>query len=270
MKKIFTIISLTVLFSCSNNEQVENLQNETIVSNTTNDVNFTGRRTTPQTPPLVIMYHQITTTPVHNDDVSTANFKQQMEWLKINGYQAISTEDLFNTAPISSASVLITFDDGYIGNFTNAKPILESLNMKADFFVHTDYVGTTSTATWDKMSWNQLRTLDASPLFNVYPHTKSHPKLTQISAAQLQTEMVASRAKVQQELGVTTRRDFMAYPYGDYNEAVITAAQSAGYTLAYAVSNKGNFGKPLQYSITRKGVGKDVTTIALFKTRIGR
>jgi peptidoglycan/xylan/chitin deacetylase (PgdA/CDA1 family) len=270
MKNFLTFCLILVLISCSNSEQTKNNQNETLISKTNSTIINTNRRVTPQIPPLVLMYHQIVDVPVHTDDVSTTNFTQQMQWLKANGYNFITTEDLFNDAPLPSGSVLLTFDDGYIGNYTNAKPVLENLNLKADFFVHTDYVGTTSTASWDKMSWNQLRTLDSSPLFAVYSHTKTHPQLTQITPTQLQSELAGSRLKLQTELGVTTKRDFLAYPFGDYNAAVITAAQNAGYTMAFAVANKGSFSKPIHYSITRKGVGKDVTTIALFKTRIGR
>ncbi len=272
MKNFLTFCLILVLISCSNSEQTKNNQNETLISKTNSTIINTNRRVTPQIPPLVLMYHQIVDVTVTLDDVSTSNFTQQMQWLKTNGYNFITTEDLFNDAPLPIGSVLLTFDDGYIGNYTNAKPILENLTIKADFFVHTDYVGTTASGpgTWDKMSWNQLRTLDASPLFAVYSHTKTHPKLSQITPSQLQSELVGSRTRLQTELGIATKRDFLAYPFGDYNEAVITAAQNAGYSMAFAVANKGSFSKPLYYSITRKGVGKDVTSIALFKTRIGR
>jgi peptidoglycan/xylan/chitin deacetylase (PgdA/CDA1 family) len=222
----------------------------------------------PSTPNLVLMYHQVDPNPKSPDDVTVVNFTQQMQWLKDNGYTTITTEDLFIGA-LPSKSVLITFDDGYIGNFTNAKPVLENLNMKADFFVHTDYVGkpTTTTGSWDHMSWDQLRTIDASPLFSVYSHTKTHPKLTEITATQLATELAGSKQKVELELGGS--RNFLAYPFGDYNLNVISATQSAGYLMAFAVANKGSFNKPLHYSFTRKGIGKDVTNIALFRTRIG-
>ncbi len=272
MKNILNIFLLTVLFSCSNTEQVKNAESQTTILKNTNSPDISSRRVTPQIPPLVLMYHQIVDVTVNNDDVSTSNFTQQMQWLKTNGYNFITTESLFNDAPLPSGSVLITFDDGYIGNFTNAKPVLENLGIKADFFVHTDYVGLPANGpnTWGKMSWDQLRTLDSSPLFAVYSHTKSHPYLTQIDATKLQQELVGSRTKLQTELGTVTKRDFLAYPFGDYNAAVITAAQNAGYTMAFAVANKGSFGKPAHYYITRKGVGKDITSIALFKTRIGR
>ena len=221
----------------------------------------------PLVPSLVLMYHEITPTPNFNDDVSTTNFNQQMQWLKNNGYTTISTEDLYILQSLPQKSVILTFDDGYAGNYTNAKPILESLNLKADFFVHTDYVGTKSTTSWNKVTWDQLRIMDASPLFSVYSHTKNHLKLTEISPEQLATELIGSKQRLEMELGGL--RNFLAYPLGDYNLNVINATQQAGYIMAYAVGNKGSFNKPLQYSVVRKGVGKNITTIQEFKTRIG-
>ena len=138
--------------------------------------------------------------------------------------------------------------------------------MKADFCVHTDFVGVPSSSSYDHMSWNQLRLIDQSPLFSVFSHSKTHPYLTQISSALLVTEMVASKKRLEKELGGT--RVNIAYPFGDYNQAVITAAQNAGFLLAWAVADNGTFGKPAQYSNPRIGIGKDITTIQAFKTRI--
>jgi peptidoglycan/xylan/chitin deacetylase (PgdA/CDA1 family) len=273
MKKSILFLLLLLFFACSNVEELNNdkfqTNSKTSLVNNTNTVS-SSRRTTPQIPPLVLMYHEITATPTFQDDVSILNFTAQMEWLKLNGYKTINTEDLFSDKVLPNGSVLITFDDGYAGNYTNAKPVLERLNMKADFYVHTDYIGTTSTSSWSKMSWNEIRDLDSKTLFDVYSHTKTHPKLTQITPQKLVEELSQSREKLRQELGGTNKREFLAYPFGDYNENVITAAQNAGYTMAFAVANKGRFNKPVHYSITRKGIGKDIITIALFKTRIGR
>lgn len=221
----------------------------------------------PLVPSLVLMYHEITQTPKFNDDVSTVNFTQQMQWLKNNGYTTITTEDLYILPSLPQKSVLLTFDDGYAGNYTNAKPILESLNFKADFFVHTDYVGTTSTSTWNKVTWDQLRIMDASPLFSVYSHTKNHLKLTELGPEQLAAELQGSKQRLEMELGGS--RNFLAYPFGDYDLNVIIATQQAGYITAYAVANRGSFNKPLQYSVVRKGVGRSITNIQEFKIRIG-
>ena len=222
---------------------------------------------TPLEPSLVLMYHQITPNPRFNDDVSITNFSQQMQWLKNNGYTTISSEDLYILQSLPQKNVIINFDDGYEGSYNNAKPILESLNFKADFFVHTDYVGTTSNSSWDKVTWNQLRILDASPLFSVYSHTKNHLKLTELGSVQLEAELKGSKQRLEAELGGS--RNFLAYPYGDYNLNVINAVQQAGYILAYAVVDKGTFNKPVRFSVLRKGVGRSITNIQEFKTRIG-
>jgi peptidoglycan/xylan/chitin deacetylase (PgdA/CDA1 family) len=222
----------------------------------------------PNKPSLILMYHQIDPILKSTDDVTDTNFKLQMEWLKENKYNTVATEDLFK-GPLPPKSVLITFDDGYVGNYTFAKPILESLNMKADFYVHTDYVGvpaTNNSLSWGHMSWDELKTLDKSPLFGVYSHTKSHPKLTEITPEELTIELVESKKKLEQELGGA--RKFIAYPYGDYNLNVINAAQKAGYLMALAVANKGVFDKLSHYSYTRIGIGSNVTTINSFKKRI--
>ena len=58
-------------------------------------------------------------------------------------------------------------------------------------------------------------------------HTRTHPDLEKISAAQLRAEVAGSRQDLQQMLGVTT--DLFAYPYGAVNKRVEDAVAGAGY-----------------------------------------
>ena len=269
LTNVSAAFSFNYTFSSSGLNRKMVVLGKDINNNTISTLNTTitvFETSTPAIPNLVLMYHEITSNPTYSSDVSINNFREQMQWLKNNGYTTISTDDLF-MGTLPAKSVMITFDDGYEGNYNNAKPILESLNMKADFFVHTDYVGVPSTTSWNHMTWTQLRTLDASTLFSVNSHTKTHPHLTQITAAQLTTEVTVSKQKLETELGGV--RNYFAYPFGDYNANVISASQSAGYTICFAVEDKGLFGKPRKFSIPRKGIGKDITTIQAFKTRIG-
>ena len=48
------------------------------------------------------------------------------------------------TAPPSSRTLAVTFDDGYRSVLTHARPILERLGLPATVFVPTDFVGATS------------------------------------------------------------------------------------------------------------------------------
>jgi len=49
-------------------------------------------------------------------------------------------------------SVVITFDDGYLDNYTYAFPILEKYNVPATIFLTTDFVNGDSLLWWDELS----------------------------------------------------------------------------------------------------------------------
>ena len=83
------------------------------------------------------------------------------------------------------------------------------------------------------MGWDQLRDMMDSG-FSIESHTASHAKLSQIrDEMDLLMELVLSREAIQKNLGYRPR--YLAYPYGDKNNAVERAAQLAGYTSAVTV-----------------------------------
>ncbi|HUQ70068.1 MAG TPA: polysaccharide deacetylase family protein [Planctomycetaceae bacterium] len=49
--------------------------------------------------------------------------------------------------------VLITFDDGYLDNYTEAFPILKSHNAKATFFLTTGFLDVPRVPWWDEIAW---------------------------------------------------------------------------------------------------------------------
>ena len=77
--------------------------------------------------------------------ISEATFRSQVEHIKTN-FPIISLAELARQykrgryeAPIQ---VILTFDDGYLDNYTHAFPVLNQLGVRATFFLVTDYVGT--------------------------------------------------------------------------------------------------------------------------------
>ncbi|MCG3116089.1 MAG: polysaccharide deacetylase family protein [Candidatus Manganitrophus sp. SA1] len=96
---------------------------------------------------LVLTYHRVSETPDFEDSlkVSLKNFENQMRFIKKN-YHIISGEELAeiikNKQSFPSNSCLITFDDGWIDNYTNAFPVLKRHRIPAIIFISTDYVNT--------------------------------------------------------------------------------------------------------------------------------
>ena len=63
--------------------------------------------------------------------------------------------ELLRTGSLPSRSLCITFDDGYMDNYTVAKPILESYKMPATFFIATGFLE--GTCMWNDMLIEAVR-----------------------------------------------------------------------------------------------------------------
>ena len=64
-------------------------------------------------------------------------------------------------------------------------------------------------------------------------HTNTHPYLTELSAAEVKEELKNSKIILEEKLNKPV--DFLAYPYGDYNDSVIEALKKSGYKAAVTV-----------------------------------
>jgi peptidoglycan/xylan/chitin deacetylase (PgdA/CDA1 family) len=86
------------------------------------------------------------------------------------------------------------------------------------------------------LDWNGLRALVAAGA-NVGSHTATHRHLVRLSDDELATELSLSRERVEAEIGGTCR--VLAYPYGEHDGRVRTAARTAGYERAYTLRGPG-------------------------------
>ena len=83
------------------------------------------------------------------------------------------------------------------------------------------------------MDWNTLAGLAADPLVTIGSHTVSHPFLSKLDATGARAEMVDSRRRIGEKLGV--RADHFAYPVGGPDAAgprEFALAAEAGYRTA--------------------------------------
>jgi len=96
---------------------------------------------------LVLTYHRISDTSDYEDSLKVSKniFEKQIQYLK-NNYTILSGEELSdiirNKKPFPDNSCLITFDDGWRDNYTNAYPILKKYKIPAIIFISTDFIST--------------------------------------------------------------------------------------------------------------------------------
>jgi peptidoglycan/xylan/chitin deacetylase (PgdA/CDA1 family) len=104
---------------------------------------------------MILLYHRVA--ELQSDpqllSVSPQHFCEHLEVLR-KYYKAISLKELveaLHDGNISRNSFVITFDDGYADNLYKAKPLLESYNIPATFFVTTGYIGRNREFWWDEL-----------------------------------------------------------------------------------------------------------------------
>lgn len=123
----------------------------------------------------VLLYHQLDETGDRRLTISVRRFEEHLAALQAGGYTAVTLDDLaayvYQGTPLPEKPVLITFDDGYLSNYTEAWPLLKQYGMKATFFVIGSTVGHTENPTLPHFSWAQAREMVDSGVVSIQSHT---------------------------------------------------------------------------------------------------
>ena len=117
-------------------------------------------------------------------------FEEHMKYLKEQGYQIISVEDLAKRLTEGAnveKCVALTFDDGYLDNYTIAMPIMKKYDAKGTFFVINQDINKP-----DKMGDKEIFGLLAEGM-ELGSHTTSHAPLAKIDPKFLAWELSTSR-----------------------------------------------------------------------------
>lgn len=187
----------------------------------------------------VLMYHRIRDVLLVTDrsdiefSVAPSSLEEQLKFLHTEGYQTISLSELqssFETnSPLPRKSVILTFDDGFRDFYTNAFPLLKKYNLRAVAF----YVGGYSNFP-GYMDLQMLREVHASGLVDVQAHSMGHLQLSKLKPEEQRQEIFDSKSFLEEALG--KKVNYFAYPYGDFDQAVLSLVGEAGYKLAFGTT----------------------------------
>lgn len=156
---------------------------------------------------------------------SPSVFEAQLACLRKHNIPILSAGGVLT----ASKGVAITFDDAY----ETILPFVRALCARGEpvtVFAPSGLLGQTNR--WDVnrtnlpqlpiMSVQTLKTLGCE----IGAHTRTHPRLPDVSNAQLADELATPRSDLQ--------TDLLAYTYGAADDRVRRAAQQAGYRAAFA------------------------------------
>lgn len=178
----------------------------------------------------ILMYHVINPPPAGAPYpglyVPRREFKQQMLALEHAGYHPVTLDDLWanwrhgNRLP--RKPIVITFDNGYRSQYTNARPILRRLHWTA--VLNTQLSGLPPSQ--GGLTVTQFRGLLAAG-WELDTQGISHADLVTENATGLRYQIVHARATLQRRFHVPVR--WFCYPSGQYDAAVIDAVRAAGF-----------------------------------------
>jgi hypothetical protein len=182
------------------------------------------------TPVPVLMYHVIGTpppgAPYPELFVSRGLFAAQMAALARAGYHAVTLDRVWRAwhgrAPLPPRPIVLSFDDGYRGDYGAAMPILRRRGWPG---VLNLLVANLHRHGWGIKTWQVRRMIRNG--WEVDSHTLTHPDLATVSAGQLWQEVHRSRVVLRGLFHVPVR--FFCYPSGAFDAAVIGAVRRAGY-----------------------------------------
>ncbi|MDD5259287.1 MAG: polysaccharide deacetylase family protein [bacterium] len=182
----------------------------------------------------VFMYHEVNSEAVfvqlknYLQDkyfVREATFAGQMEFLKKQGCQTVLPGDI---SSISENKVILSFDDGYEGNYICVLPILKKYGFKAIFFVTAGWVGQPY-----MLTWQQIKEMSDAGM-EIGSHTFGHAILGNLKPAQITEELKRSKEVIENH--ILKEVQSLSFPNGNYSKQVQKIAMSLDYKYLFCSS----------------------------------
>jgi peptidoglycan/xylan/chitin deacetylase (PgdA/CDA1 family) len=165
----------------------------------------------------ILLYHDVSLTTSERLTISVEKLEEQFSYLDKKGFRTYHLKELMDLKTfLSEKNIVITFDDGYVGQLELVAPLLEKYKLKATFFVPLSYLGKTdewNTSSIPIMTSEQLNALNPDLIelaFHSYYH-KNYKDLTEVEIEQ-DTQLCFNSVS-ENNFSFTAA---VAYPYGKF------------------------------------------------------
>jgi peptidoglycan/xylan/chitin deacetylase (PgdA/CDA1 family) len=191
----------------------------------------------------ILLYHRFGPAVADRMTITAPLFESHLKSLGENGFRVIPlrrlTDYYLGKAPAPPPkSVVITADDGHRSVYSQMLPLVRTYNVPVTLFIYPSAISNASYA----MTWEQLRELKKTGLFDIQSHTFWHPhfgkerkRLKPADYAKfVHMQMAKSKARLEKELG--GRVDLLAWPFGGLPDRFLAErASAAGYVAAFTI-----------------------------------
>ncbi len=190
----------------------------------------------------ILCYHNFNPTKPGSMNLTPNKFESQIKWMKDNGFTIIPLKEAVaylkgTRATLPEKSVVITIDDGWQSAYHYLYPIAKKYNIPVTLFIYPETISSGKNA----MTWDELKELQKTGLFDIESHTYTHPNFKQekrhLSEAayvkMVKMELVKSKKTLEEKLG--EKITLLAWPFGIYDDYLEQQAKDAGYDMAFSI-----------------------------------
>jgi peptidoglycan/xylan/chitin deacetylase (PgdA/CDA1 family) len=179
----------------------------------------------------ILMYHVIASpppgAPFPGLYVAPEEFAAQIQALKSAGWHAVTLNQVEafwrrGTPLPAGKPIVLTFDNGYRSQYTQALPVLQRLGWVADENIQLSGLPPSQGG----LTREQVRAMVAAG-WELDTQGFSHADLIAIDASELRYEVAVARNTLQQRYHVPV--NWFCYPSGHYDARVIAEVRAAGY-----------------------------------------
>lgn len=223
----------------------------------------------------ILLYHRLGPTVADSMTITTSTFESHLKYLRDNGYRVIPLRHLvdwyYEKGPaLPAKSVVIVADDAHISIFTDMLPLVKKYEIPVTLFVYPSAISNADYA----MTWEQLRELKKTGLFDIQSHTYWHPNFKKeqkrLNPAGYEKFVITQLKKSKERLEKEMRGDveYLAWPFGIYDDYLVTKAIEAGYKAAFTIERhhagtEDNVMRIPRYLLTSQDQGKAFAMILL-------
>ncbi|WP_345335827.1 polysaccharide deacetylase family protein [Ferrimonas pelagia] len=184
---------------------------------------------------VILQYHHVSNSTPAITSVTPAQFSEQMAYLADNNFNvvplALALDAIKAGKELPAKSVVITFDDGYANIAINGHPILKQYDFPYTVFVNLEPIEQNRR---NMMDWDTLREIAAEGA-TIANHSYAHDHLIRRLPGEdqagweqrIKQDIERTEAAIQTEIGHSLKA--LAYPYGEYNQALRALLERMGY-----------------------------------------
>lgn len=193
----------------------------------------------------ILLYHRFGPVVADSMTVTTNVFESHLKYLKEHKYTVIPLRQLVDFYlrkgyPLPDCAVVIVADDGHKSVYTDMFPLIKKYRIPVTLFIYPSAISNASYA----MTWDQLREMKKSGLFDFQSHSYWHPNFKKDKKRLMQAEyeksvdmqLRKSKEKIERELN--NRVDMLAWPFGIYDEKLFKRAVMWGYIAGFTIERR--------------------------------